>query len=173
MLELIGAAALIILLRVADVSLGTIRIILLARGSRWRASAIGFFESLIWVVAFAIVIQDLDEPARMVAYATGYGLGTLVGATVERKLAIGMVVVQIVAPVDTPSSAPVLRELGFGVTELNGEGRDGTVRVVVSVLPRRRLDRVLRTVEEVNPAAFVTTGFVGVANQRRASSVRK
>lgn len=173
MLDLIGATALIIALRIADVSLGTIRIILLSRGSRWRSSIIGFFEALIWVFAFAIVVRDLDDPARMVAYATGYALGTLVGATLERRLAIGTVVVQAVAPVASPSSAPLLRDAGFAVTELNGEGRDGAVRMVMTVIPRRKLKQVTRIIEEANPAAFVTTGFVGLSTQRRASSVRK
>jgi hypothetical protein len=34
-------------LRLADVSLGTVRIILLTRGSGWQATGIGFVEILI------------------------------------------------------------------------------------------------------------------------------
>ncbi|MEX1279150.1 MAG: DUF5698 domain-containing protein [Acidimicrobiia bacterium] len=172
MLELAGAAAIIIALRIADVSLGTIRIILLSRGSRWRSALVSFFESLIWVIGFAVVIRDLDDPARMVAYATGYALGTFVGAALEQRLAIGTVAVQAMAPVASPSSAEALRAAGFAVTEMNGEGRDGAVRIVTTVIPRRKLKTVTRIIEEANPAAFVTTGFVGL-NGRRRASVRK
>jgi uncharacterized protein YebE (UPF0316 family) len=165
---------LIIGLRVIDVSLGTIRIILLTRGSRWRSSGIGFVEVLIWVFAVALVVQDLEDPVKMLAYATGFALGTLLGVTLERWLAIGTVLVQIVAPVDSPSSAGALRERGYLVTDLNGEGRDGGVRINVAVLPRRNLRSALEIVHQVNPAAFVTTEHVAITpTQLRATAVRK
>ncbi len=172
-LELAGAAAIIIALRIADVSLGTIRIILLSRGSRWRSAAISFFESLIWVIGFAVVIRDLDDPLRMVAYAAGYAIGTFAGAAIEQRLAIGTVAVQAMAPIASPSSAGALRAAGFAVTEMNGEGRDGAVRIVTTVIPRRKLKAVTRIIEEANPSAFVTTGFVGIGGNRRRASVRK
>ncbi len=173
-MELLADSLLIIALRLADVSIGTVRIILLARGSRWRAAGIGVVETLIWVFTVTLVIQELDDAVRMIAYALGFGLGTLLGVTLERRLAVGTVLVQIVAPVSSPSSAHALREMGLRVTELNGEGRDGAVRMVISVVPRRTVPAVLKLVEQVNPAAFVTTEDVAVAQPwRRASAVRK
>jgi uncharacterized protein YebE (UPF0316 family) len=173
-MDLLFDCVLIVVLRLADVSIGTVRIILLTRGSRWRASGIGFVETLIWVFAVTIVLRELNDPVRMVAYAFGFGLGTLLGVTVERWLAVGTVLVQVVAPVTSPSSAPALREEGLRVTELNGEGRDGPVRMLISVVPRRKVARVLQVVERVNPAAFVTTEDVAVPQLwRRASAVRK
>jgi uncharacterized protein YebE (UPF0316 family) len=59
-----------------------------------------------------LVVQDLDDPVRMLAYASGFALGTLLGVTIERWLAIGTVAVQIVAPVESPSSAFALRGRG-------------------------------------------------------------
>jgi len=173
-MDLILDALLIIGLRLIDVSIGTVRIILLTRGSRWRASIIGFFETLIWVFAVTLVLQQLDDPVRMVAYAVGFGLGTALGATLERMVAVGSVLVQVVAPVGSPSTAQVLRTEGLRVTEINGEGRDGAVRLVITVVPRRKLRDVLRIVERINPAAFVTTEDVAVNDLwRRASAVRK
>jgi uncharacterized protein YebE (UPF0316 family) len=173
-MELFLESLLIVILRLADVSLGTVRIVLLARGSRWRAAAIGFVETLIWVFAVTLVLQELDDPVRMFAYALGFGLGTLLGVTLERAFAVGTVLIQAVAPVTSPSSAPTLRALGYRVTELNGEGHDGSVRMVITVIPRRRTSAVLQTIRDVNPEAFVTTEDVAVANLwRRASAVRK
>jgi uncharacterized protein YebE (UPF0316 family) len=164
-MDLILEALLIVVLRMADVSIGTIRIILLTRGSRWRASGLGFIEVLIWVFAVALVVQDLDDPVRMIAFAIGFSLGTLLGATIERWLAIGSVLVQAAAPVTSPSSAEDLRSRGFRVTEVNGEGRDGEVRIVVLVLPRKDLRTALRTIQSVNPAALVTVTDVAIAPQ--------
>jgi len=173
-MDLILDSLLIIGLRLIDVSIGTVRIILLTRGSRWRASIIGFFETLIWVFAVTLVLQQLDDPVRMVAYAVGFGLGTALGATLERMVAVGSVLVQAVAPVGSPSSAQALRDEGLRATESNGEGRDGAVRLVIAVVPRRKLRDVLAVIERVNPAAFVTTEDVAVTELwRRASAVRK
>jgi uncharacterized protein YebE (UPF0316 family) len=173
-MELLRDSLLIILLRLTDVSIGTVRIILLTRGSRWRASGIGFVETLIWVFAVTLVLQDLHDPVRMVAYAAGFGLGTVLGVTIERWLAIGTVLVQSVAPVSSPSSAVRLRAEGYRVTELNGEGLEGGVRLVITVVPRRRVNQVLELIDEVNPSAFVTTGDVAMPQLwRRASAVRK
>jgi uncharacterized protein YebE (UPF0316 family) len=173
-MELLIESLLIVLLRLTDVSIGTVRIILLTRGSRWRASGIGFVETLIWVFAVTLVLQDLNDPVRMVAYAAGFGLGTLLGVTIERWLAIGTVLVQAVAPVSSPSSAVRLRAEGFRVTELNGEGLEGGVRLVISVVPRRKVARVVELIETVNPSAFVTTEDVAMPQVwRRSSSVRK
>ncbi len=173
-MDLLFDSLLIVVLRLADVSLGTVRIILLTRGSRWRPGAIGFAETLIWVVAVTLVVQELNDPARMVAYAAGFALGTVLGVTIERWLAIGNVLVQAFAPYQSPSSAGPLREAGFRVTELNGEGRDGGVRIVVLAVPRRRLRSVLEIIEHGNPAAFVTVEDIAIAQLwRRASAVRK
>jgi len=173
-MELLIESLLIVLLRLTDVSIGTVRIILLTRGSRWRASGIGFVETLIWVFAVTLVLRELNDPVRMVAYSAGFGLGTLLGVTIERWLAIGTVLVQAVAPVSSPSSATRLRAEGFRVTELNGEGLEGGVRMIITVVPRRRLRQVLQLVGEVNPSAFVTTEDVAMPQVwRRAPSVRK
>jgi uncharacterized protein YebE (UPF0316 family) len=103
--ELLLAALLIFAMRLADVSLGTLRIVMLVRGKRRWAGVLGFFESLIWVLAARQVLGDLDELIKIVAYAGGYAAGTMLGSTFERWLAMGSVLVRIVAPVDSPHAS--------------------------------------------------------------------
>jgi len=162
--ELALAAASIFALRIADVALGTLRIGFLVRGRPWLAGALGFAESLVWLAAAAQVFANLDSPLQFVAYAAGYAAGTVVGVQVERWVAVGDMLMRIVAPVDTISSARALRDAGFVVTEMNAEGRNGQVRVAFSVLPRRKVRRALRIVRSVNPDAFVT--FEGTTPSR-------
>jgi uncharacterized protein YebE (UPF0316 family) len=154
--ELILAASTIFVLRLGDVSLGTLRIAFLVRSHRGWAGVVGFLESIIWVLAAAQVLSQLDEPIKMVAYAGGYAAGTMLGSTIEGWLAMGDVLVRIVAPVDSPHAYEALKEAGFPLTVVNGEGRDGAVRVAFAVMSRRRAAEALRLVAEVNPDAFVT-----------------
>ena len=139
-------------LRLVDVSLGTLRIMLLTRGSRWRSGLIGFFESLTWVTAASIVLRELDDPVRMVAFAFGFAAGTVLGASLERLLAIGTTVVHAVSSGDG-GTADALRAAGYRVTVLGGEGRDGEVRMAFTVVPRRRSRDVLSIVRRADPTA--------------------
>src|SRR5690606_37483393 len=54
------------------------------------------------------------------------------------------------------SLAEALREKGFGVTEYSGQGRDGTVEIVDTVVRRREIAAVLREIDRWDPTAFVT-----------------
>ena len=128
----------IIALRLVDVSLGALRIQYLVRGRRSLAGVLGFFESLTWVLAAAIVLGDLDQWYKVAAYAGGFGLGTSLGSTLDTWIASGQVFVRIMAPIDTPSVGDSLRDQGFAATVLNGEGYDGEVRLTLTAIPRRR-----------------------------------
>ncbi|HSD84532.1 MAG TPA: DUF5698 domain-containing protein, partial [Anaerolineae bacterium] len=59
---------LIFFARVTDVSLGTLRIIFIARGRRKLAPLLGFFEVLIWIVVVSQVMQNLHSPLSFIAY---------------------------------------------------------------------------------------------------------
>jgi uncharacterized protein YebE (UPF0316 family) len=155
-LTLLLGALLIFAMRIADVSLGTLRIVMLVRGNRGLAGLLGFCESLIWLLAARQVITSLDNPLQIVAYAGGYATGTMLGSTIEKWIAMGHTLVRIVTPVSAKPVAPALRDKGFYVTELNATGRDGDVRVGFSVVPRRRVPEVMRIVRETCPKAFVT-----------------
>ncbi len=52
--------------------------------------------------------------------------------------------------------ADALRERGFGVTEFAGQGREGTVEVVYTVVKRRHVPHVLREARRWDPDAFIT-----------------
>ncbi|MDH3517287.1 MAG: DUF5698 domain-containing protein, partial [Acidimicrobiia bacterium] len=128
MIAAVPAALLIFLMRVTDVTVGTLRIVFLIRGKRWTAGLLGFFESLVWVLAARQVLTDLDDPIKIIGFAAGFGMGTVLGGTIERWLALGNKLVRIVAPLESPTGFEALRDAGYHVTVLNGEGRDGDVR---------------------------------------------
>ncbi|MCW9078760.1 MAG: DUF5698 domain-containing protein, partial [Gammaproteobacteria bacterium] len=61
----INESTLIILLaifcaRIIDVSIGTMRIIFLTRGLKTLSALIGFFESLIWIIAISQVMNNVN-----------------------------------------------------------------------------------------------------------------
>src|SRR5262245_54738025 len=107
---------LIILARIADVSLGTLRTISVVNGRAKLASVVGFFEILIWVFAVSRVIENLSDPAFAISYALGFALGNLIGIKIEQRIAFGEQVVRIFSTKGDKVAAS-LRHAGFIVTE--------------------------------------------------------
>lgn len=156
---------LIFLARLCDVSLATVRIILVSRGMRQVAPFIGFFEVLIWLVALSQVMQHLDRPINYVAYAGGFAGGTWMGMVLEGKIALGLVAVRIITPEDATDLIDRLRGESFGVTSFAARGIAGNVRLILTVIPRRELGRVRQIVEATHPKAFLSISDVRSARE--------
>lgn len=156
MIETILISLAIFVARLADQTLGSMRIVMLIRGRTRLAGILGLAESAIWLLAVSQVVTNVDQPIKVIAFAGGFAAGTMLGATVERWLALGDGLLRVVAPFDTPQAADALRQAGFGVTVVNAEGLDGPVRIAFTVVPRKRKRQALAIVREVNPDAFVT-----------------
>jgi uncharacterized protein YebE (UPF0316 family) len=146
----------IFLLRIVDVSLATLRMLMVMRGKKFAAPLIGFFEVLVWILAVGNAIRFLTSPLHLLGYATGFAAGTSVGLWLEERMAFGMSTVRIMSRHGGVELAEALRDHGFGVTEFAGHGREGRVEVVYVALQRRDLPTVFREVGIWDPAAFVT-----------------
>ncbi len=149
-------ALLIFLARVADVSLGTFRTILVFRGHKYASAAIGFVEILIWVFAVSSVIQNLDQWYFGVAYAGGFAVGNIAGITLEKKIAMGTELVRAVSIDASIELAARLRKEGFDVIELRGRGNGSEVEVLLIVEKRRRVPRLLQLIDATDPDAIYT-----------------
>ena len=154
-LDLAGAL-LIFCLRLADVTLGTVRTVLVMRGVRFVAALVGFFEIIISVVAISRVMAHLDNVFNIIAYAGGYSCGILMGIFVEERLALGITVVNIVAPENDEHLAAVLRKAGFGVTRLEAFGMHDEMHFLRVVLPRRKVNSLVRLCKRLSPKSFLT-----------------
>jgi uncharacterized protein YebE (UPF0316 family) len=158
--------ALIVLARVADVSLGTIRTIMTIQGRRGLAISLSVFELLIWVFVVSSVIQHIGEhPAYGLAYALGFALGTFVGMTIEQRLALGRQVVRIFTR-QGPEMAAALRETGYIVTQFDGYGRDGPVQELFIAVERREARQVLDQARALDASCYYMVDDI-----RQASSV--
>lgn len=154
-------ALVIFLARILDVSIGTVRTILVIRGRRIWAAVLGFFEVLVWLMAAGQVIQNLDEWYLIFAYAGGFATGNIIGIMIESRLAIGSELVRAVSENRRVNLADSLRERGYSVTELPGEGDDGKpIEVLLLVAARRKIPQLLETISEIDPDAFWTTSDI-------------
>ncbi|UCC49597.1 MAG: DUF2179 domain-containing protein [Gemmatimonadota bacterium] len=147
---------LIFLLRICDVSIATLRLLNAVRGRKLPAAALGFVEILIWIVVVGTVVRNLNSPLLVISYAAGFAAGTYVGMTIEEKLALGLAEVRVISRAGGVEIAEALRNMGFGATEILGQGREGRVEIVTTIVPRRALPEIYREIEHWDAQAFVS-----------------
>jgi uncharacterized protein YebE (UPF0316 family) len=146
---------LIFFARICDVSMETIRVIYLARGIRYLAPIIAFFEIVIWLLAMAVVMQDLSTIATFMAFALGFAMGTYVGLVIEERLSIGMVILRIITGRESEEQiASFLARENCGATSLAAQGSRGDVKMIIPLVTRIDVPRITEYIRTVNPRAF-------------------
>ena len=169
---------LILILQLIYVPLLTLRTIFLVKNMTVIASFLGFAEALIYVFGLSLVFSGDQGPLAMVVYAVGFGLGILIGGTVENKLAIGYNSFVVNLMEKNTDLINHLRDEGFGVTVYEGEGRDSS-RYRLDILTRRnREEELLDIIDKYEPLSFIVSyeprrfkgGFL-VNTMRRANKM--
>ncbi len=149
-------ALLIFALRVGDMSLDTLRVLFVVRGKKGIAWILGFFQSLLFVIAITSVLAHLDNPLNVIGYAAGFATGNVLGMIIEERLAVGHIQLTIISMNRGAAVCEALRIAGFGVTEIPGRGKNGTVSVILTSVFRKDVDRLETIILETDPEAFVT-----------------
>jgi len=145
----------ILVLRIINYAVGTLRLVAIGRGLKLLAATLAAFEALIFAIVIAGVVQDLENILNLTAYCLGAALGSWVGMALEARLVKSYVIANIFSADKGRTLAEKLREAGYGVTEIIGEGRDGIVVTLRSVINKREMTRFTRLVNDVNPNAFI------------------
>ena len=137
--------AVIFVLRICDVTLGTVRTVAIVKGRITIAAFLGFFEVLIWILAVSQVITRIHESFFLaLAFAGGFATGNAVGILVERRMAMGTAVIRIISTTRGTEIARAIREGGHDVAVFDGEGAEGAVTLVYAVAPRRHTRQMLQ-----------------------------
>jgi uncharacterized protein YebE (UPF0316 family) len=149
---------LIFLARICDVSLGTVRTIVTVQGRGVVAFFLAIFEILIWISVISTVVQKVaTQPILALFYALGFATGNLVGIAVERKIALGFMVLRVFTRTAGAALTERLREMGQPVTVFQGEGMRGPVDELYIACRRRDLKRILSIVNAEDPESFYIT----------------
>ena len=150
--------------RVVDVSIGTVRMIMVIRGRRYTAAVLGFFEVTVWLLAITGIIAHVDSVLSYLAYGIGFATGNIVGLYIEQKMAVGQQLVRFISSEEGENISRVLRSQGFGVTEFSGSGREGPVLLGFVITARKKVSELMNIIISVDPKAVVTIEDVRQSN---------
>jgi len=149
-------AAVIFFLRILNSAVGTVRLVVMARGQRLLVAVLGFIEALIFAYVTANVVTDLSNLLNLAAYCGGFALGIYVGMIIETRYVVSYIRVNIITQIGGHEIAVNLREHGYGVTEMQGQGGSGEVTMITSVVQRVDTGKVVSVAQQINPKAFIT-----------------
>ncbi len=152
--DLIIIPLLIFFARILDVTIGTLRIIFVAKGNRVISPILGFFEVLIWIIAVSRIFEHLDNFLYYIAFAGGFAVGNYVGLLVEEKLAIGIVIIRVFTKSEPTKLLSVLYSKGYGVTTVLAHGVKENTNIIYTIVKRQEIKKVANLIEEHHPNAF-------------------
>ena len=149
--------------KITEVSLGTLRIVLINRGVRTAGALIAFVEIMIWlIVASSVLAGFTTDFLKGIVYALAYASGNYLGSWLDELLAFGLSSVQVVIP-DIEKAKLVeeaLRAKDFGVTSMNVHGRDCDHYMLTMTIKRKRLSEIIGWLEDNCESAVITVADI-------------
>jgi len=148
----------IAVLKIIEVSISTVRIVLITKGERKIGSFIAFFEVSLWVVVVSTVLNGITEdPFKIIAYALGFAIGNYLGSVIEEKIGIGLSEVTVIVREEQGLSlATELRDKGFAVTAIQGEGRTHPRTLLMMYIPRKKVRATVEIIKNTQENAVIT-----------------
>jgi len=123
---------------------------------KYFAALLGFFESLIWLLAVTQVLQNLNSWQTYIAFALGFATGNYVGVVLEERIALGNLLIRIITRKEADQLVHVLWDEGYGVTSVDAQGETGPVKLIFSITKRKNLGKIISIIKKYNPNAFYT-----------------
>ncbi|MDR2900274.1 MAG: DUF5698 domain-containing protein [Treponema sp.] len=148
---------LILCSKTLEVTIATLRVILINKGYRTFGTILSCFEIALWVIMASNVLVGLNEtPIKGIVYGIGFVLGVFLGSCLESRLALGKVLIEtIVSKENGDSVTAVLRGMGYAVTTVEARGRDSEKSVLKIFANRKGKDDIIKTIHEKDGTAMI------------------
>lgn len=158
--------------KILEVTVATIRVVLITKGQRITGSFIALFEVTIWLFVTGTVLAGFqDDLIRCVVFVIAFSIGNYLGSWLEDRIAFGLASIQVIIP-ETESDrglAELLREKNFAVTSISGKGKDGKRELLIMHVKRKRIpeaSEIIKTNLEnavivINDSKIIYGGFLG------------
>lgn len=152
----------IFLAKIIEVSIATVRIVLITRGERVLGACFGFFEVILWVILVSTVLTNItSDPIKVVIYALGFSIGNYVGSVVEHHIGIGNVRIEaIVMEEHGEELATKIRELGYAVTVIDGQGMNFERKVLLMNIKRKNHLEVVHMIKDFQSNVVITVNDI-------------
>lgn len=148
----------ILVLKTIEVSMATLRIVLITKDERIKGALIGFFEVILWVILVSTVLTNItQDPIKVVVYAVGFSMGNYVGSVLENRLAIGNTNIEaIVKKEHGKQLSQLLRQMGLAVTAVEAYGMNNKREILYLKVPRRQVKETIALIKSFQHNVVIT-----------------
>lgn len=144
--------------RILDVSIGTVRTMLMVKGKTLIMAILAFIEVFIWfIVAREALITNVKSIFIPIAYSLGYATGTFLGSFISNNFIKGIVGVQVVIEKGNERLLKAVRKHGYAVSvidlkdDLNGNKRD----MLYFQINNKNLKKLIALIKKYDDRAFI------------------
>jgi uncharacterized protein YebE (UPF0316 family) len=144
----IAVCLIVCLAKIVEISIQSLKTVMMVKGQRAKAAMLGFVECMIWGLVISTLVTTLgDNIVLLVFYCSGYALGLFIGSSIENKIAIGTSNLELIANDEsTKKITTYLKEKGRGYTVFEGHGSIDKMNMIFIVLPRKETPRILKEI---------------------------
>ena len=158
---------LIFLAKIFEVSIGTLRIIFVAKNNKLLSGITGFFEALIWLIVIAKIFENISNIYSYIAYATGFAVGVVVGVFVEEKLAMGTILIRIITRKEANELIDYLKESNYRITYFRAKSnKNENTNIIYLIANRTDINFLIKKIKELNPNAFYTVEDIKFVSEK-------
>ena len=155
----------IFIVRILDVSLGTVRTIMTVKNKNIIASIIGFIEITVWFLVVKEALNTNNNSIFIVfSYALGFSTGTYIGGIISNKYIHGYVTVQVITT--NKNLENIIRKNNYGVTTINIKNKN---QIMLIIQINNKTINELKTIINkndskafvvINETKYIQNGFI-------------
>lgn len=153
--------------RIVDVSIGTVRTVIMVRGKILLAASLAFIEVMIWfMVAREALMTDINSIFIPVSYALGYATGTSIGTYISKNFIKCIRGVEIITKNNQLELIKAIKANGYAVSVMDLKGnKNGFLLCEVSNKKEKKLINLVKKYDPnafiiVNETKYVQNGFI-------------
>jgi uncharacterized protein YebE (UPF0316 family) len=161
--------------KIIEVSVSTIRQILINKGYRKQGTMLSFIEILLWTFIASRVIMGITEaPIKGIVFCIGFSVGVYLGSRIEGYIAMGRVLIQTIVSLENADTMTgVLRQKGYGVTTMEARGRDAAKKVLMVFAFRKGKEEIIREIQKLDRTAMIISNDVSTLHGGTIAAARK
>lgn len=166
LLQTLGIGLLIMLARMCDVTIGTLRVISVIDGRMKVSFLLGFVEVIIWLSVISVTLTRIENnPWLGLFFALGFSIGNVLGILVERRIPLGNLTLRVVGGDEVRALAHEIHQCDLSTTILKGEGRTGEKNMLFCFMPKGALPKVMPLLKARRDQLFYTLDYGGMSNK--------
>lgn len=133
--------------KMIEVALASLRTLMITKGQRTFGAIISVFEYAIWLCITGAALSGLSsDPLKMIVLIAAFAFGQIAGSWIEEKIALGYTSLFIIFSTFDSGNLAVnfLREKGYAVTIIQGEGRNADKKLIAFMVVKRRSEKAVK-----------------------------